>query len=82
MRGATVTGAIAEGDLVQLGRAAPHGGALKLAAVTNLTTGTRVYTGPPRGVTVLKVGLVVLLSLVTAGLFAVAIFLTLMLAGL
>ncbi len=82
MRGATVTGAIAEGDLVQLARAAPHGGALKLAAVTNLTTGTRVYTGPPRGVTVLKVVLAVLLSLVAAGLIAVAIFLTLMLAGL
>ena len=52
-------------------------GALKLAAVTNLTTGTPVYTGPPRGVTVLNVVLAVLLSLVAAGLVAVAIFLTL-----
>lgn len=45
MRGPVLTGMVAEGDQVRLPAPIPHGGALKLTTVTNLTTGSEVVAG-------------------------------------
>ncbi len=75
MRGARVSGTITDGDLVQLPKTAPHGGALKLAAVTNLTTGSPVSSGTPRATRILTAIVAILLGLVAAGLVLIVIFL-------
>ncbi len=88
MRGSAVTGTVSEGDLVQVPKTAPpvgslkHGGALKLASVTNLTTGWEVHTDATAGLRMLKVVLAVLLGLAAVGVVLVAVFLVGLTAGL
>lgn len=53
MRGPVLSGMIAEGDQIRLPAPVPHGGALQLTSVTNLTTHSQVTTkvgGLPKGV--------------------------------
>ncbi len=80
MRGSVLSGMVADGDLIQLPGAAPHGGALQLSTVSNLTTRSEVVARRPRASTTVTVIVGVLIIgfvlIVVVGLIAVMVLTT------